>query len=166
MGTRVAKASDHSHSEGMTTWMEDLGSLRAAGRPLRTDNATEADPEGARLPGHWARFHAGPRPAGPVVGIYGAYAGDHRAPYTLWAAVIEAEGPLPEGFEALDLPSRRARIFEREGAFPAVVAEVWAEVWAHFEASPDPARAYTWDVERITPGPDGRATVRLEISLR
>ena len=139
----------------------DRPALTVVGLAARTDNAREADPDTALIPGLWARFFgagfAERLPASVAdddpVSVYTDYASDHTGAYTVVVGkAVSSEAPVPEGMVSIDVPAARCLVFPAEGAMPQAVVEAWQAVWAHFAEPTAPDRAYTADLERYRGG--------------
>ncbi|HTI05569.1 MAG TPA: GyrI-like domain-containing protein [Gemmatimonadales bacterium] len=128
---------------------------RVAGLALRTDNASEARPDG-KIPGLWQRFRSedwfgrlGDLGAfGPPLGVYSAYESDVNGSFQLLAGrEIKPSAKVPAPLHVVEVPAGTYLVFESSGPLPGSVVKGWQAVWAHFEKPDAPARAYTCDFE-------------------
>src|SRR5580765_153811 len=127
--------------------------LRVAGLTLRTDNATEAQPEIGKIPRLWQRFRTEDwfdrlgklGASGPPIGVYSAYDSDASGSYQLTAgreipATLTVAAPL----QIVSVPAGAYLAFQRRGPLPGSVIRAWEDVWAYFERPDAPSRAYTY----------------------
>jgi predicted transcriptional regulator YdeE len=129
---------------------------RVAGLATRTTNADEAQPAKARIPGLWGQFitqtwaerleQAGA--FGPTLAVYSAYESDVTGSYQILlgrevAGSSHVAAPLQVG----DISPGQYLVFSCSGPLPGAVIEGWRAVWAFFERSASPRRAYTADFE-------------------
>lgn len=128
---------------------------RVAGIALRTDNATEAGPQG-KIPGLWQRYRSEDWFArledlgafGPPVGVYSAYESDVNGSFQLLAGrEITALAKVPDPLQVVSIPAGNYIVFESTGPLPGSVVKGWQEVWAYFARPGAEARAYTYDFE-------------------
>jgi len=130
--------------------------MRVAGLALRTDNATEAQPEAGRIPGLWQRFRSEDwfdrlgklGASGPPIGVYSAYESDASGSFQIIAGrEVEANASADPPLAIVSIPAGMYSIFQSNGSLPGSVIRGWREVWAYFERPDAPKRAYTYDVE-------------------
>ncbi|MFC6079997.1 GyrI-like domain-containing protein [Sphaerisporangium aureirubrum] len=125
------------------------------GYAVRTDNADEADPSRAKLPGLWARAgapgafaHIPGRVDENLYAVLFDYEGEHQGAYTqVVGAAVRTAARLPEGMVAVRVPSVPSLKVEAHGPMPQALIEAWQEVWRHTEAGSVPPRAFTTDLE-------------------
>ncbi|NGZ76396.1 GyrI-like domain-containing protein [Saccharibacillus alkalitolerans] len=164
----------------------DRESFALTGVAVRTTNAAEAGASG-RIPGLWQAYYRSGLAVEPgirnphlIYALYTDYESDASGAYTLVighesapasekSSGEESEpfGSGPERLRAF-VPGGRYRVFQtRKGPFGEVVAEAWADIWAHFERSSE-RRAYTGDFELYdTRGFDpAAAQARIYIAIR
>lgn len=131
-----------------------------AGFSARTSNH---DPEMGKIIGEiWQRlFQAVPdAAAGETYGVYSDYENGTEGRYTVTAAVPASEGrALPPGAGVLNLPAGSYAVFSAPGG-PEAAAALWQEIWAA-----PLNRAFTYDFERYSAGPDG-PQLQIYIALR
>ena len=130
--------------------------MRVAGLALRTDNATEAQPEIGKIPGLWQRFRTEDwfdrlgklGASGPPVGVYSAYESDASGSFQLTAGrELDAKLTVATPLQIVSVPAGAYLLFRSGGALPGSVIRGWQDVWAYFERPGVPSRAYTYDVE-------------------
>ena len=130
--------------------------IRVAGLALRTDNATEAQPEIGKIPGLWQRFRSEDwfdrlgklGASGPPVGVYSGYESDASGTFQILAGrELKSIAPVDRPLEMVEVPAGAYLLFRSSGALPGSVIRGWQDVWAYFERPDAPARAYTYDVE-------------------
>jgi predicted transcriptional regulator YdeE len=131
--------------------------MRVAGLALRTDNATESGANG-KIPGLWQRYRGEDwfgrleefGAFGPPVGVYSAYESDAEGSYQILAGreiKSPAKVPPTAPLQVVTVPAGEYLVFQSTGPLPGSVVAGWKAVWAHFEKSGAPARAYTCDFE-------------------
>ena len=139
----------------MQPQLRNAAAKRVLGLALRTDNATEAGPDG-KIPALWQRFRnedwfgrLGDLGAiGPPLGVYSAYESDANGSYQILAGrEIEKSLSVTAPLEVVSVPAGTYLVFESTGAFPEAVVKGWEEVWAYFARPQKTARAYTCDFE-------------------
>ena len=130
--------------------------LRVAGLALRTDNATEAQPEIGKIPGLWQRFRSEDwfdrlgklGASGPPIGVYSAYESDASGSFQLTAGrEVSSKLTVAPPLQIVPVPAGVYFLFRSTGALPGSVIRGWQDVWAYFERPGAPSRAYTYDVE-------------------
>lgn len=146
--------------------------MRVVGLSLRTNNADEADPSTARIPGLWSRFREDDLfgqlgrigAVGPPVGVYHNYASDVAGEFRLLAGrEIPFGTAIPSELDSVEVPPGRYLVFPFTGEIPRVVIEGWQQVWEYFATPGRPERAYTADLEIYQS--DGRG-LEIWIALR
>jgi predicted transcriptional regulator YdeE len=131
---------------------------RVAGIALRTDNATEARPDGGagKIPGLWQRFRSEDwfgrlealGASGPPIGVYSAYESDANGSFQILAGrEIPPSADVDAPLQVVAVPVGTYRVFESTGPLPGSVVKGWQQVWAYFERPGAEARAYTCDFE-------------------
>jgi predicted transcriptional regulator YdeE len=129
---------------------------RVAGLATRTTNADEAQPSKARIPGLWGQFttqnwaeRLGQGGGfGPTLAVYSAYESDVTGSYQLLLGrEVAGSSPGAPSLEVVDIPAGKYLVFYCSGPLPNALIEGWRAVWAFFERSDAPRRAYTADFE-------------------
>ena len=148
----------------------EIESFLVCGQNLRTRYKYEKESKTARIPAFWAQVHSEKLGVQiPAVtddtswyGLYHRYEKDYRGAYTLTAAlpVKEAEN-VPDGLEAIEVPSQAYYKFELEGPMPETIAETWPKILKYFRKSKDFRRAYKVDFEKYT----GKDKAELYVSV-
>lgn len=141
----------------MTPSLVTIESFKVAGPNVRTDLATELNPDTERLKPMWTRFLEGNVMASipnqvdgsTVYGVYSDYQSDQNGPYTATAGlrVSTDVGNVPD-LHTVVVNGGDYLVFEAEGPIPDVVGKVWREIWAYFENGADYRRRYSTDFER------------------
>jgi predicted transcriptional regulator YdeE len=130
--------------------------LRVAGLTLRTDNASEAQPEAGKIPGLWQRFRSEDwfdrlgklGASGPPIGVYSAYESDASGSFQIIAGrEVKANASAEPPLAIVSVPAGTYLLFQSAGSLPGSVIRGWQDVWAYFERPDAPQRAYTYDVE-------------------
>lgn len=126
--------------------------ILVVGYTVRTDNASEADPDRALLGGLWGRA-AAPRAFDSVAGrlddrLYAVltdYEKDHTGAYTQVVGVaVSSFDELPEGLVAVRVPAAECWKLESRGPMPKGLIETWMGVLGH---PGNLRRAFTTDLE-------------------
>jgi len=140
----------------MTPELVTHAGMTVVGIDMTTSNAAERDPDKARIPALWGRFHGEsvlskiPGKKSPVlpVGVYTDYESDHNGQYRLLAgAAVEGVELAADGFGRVTLPAGRYLVFRGEGEMPGAVIQTWMAVLDYFSKPSDHVRAYTADWE-------------------
>lgn len=130
--------------------------MRVAGLALRTDNASESQPQTGKIPELWERFRIENwferlerlGAFGPPLGVYSAYESDASGSFQIMAGrEIAPNVKINPPLVVVSVPAGSYRMFESRGSLPQSVVRGWEQVWAYFERPGAPARAYTYDVE-------------------
>lgn len=130
---------------------------RVAGITTRTTNADESQPSKAQIPGLWGQFSSqnwaerlGQGGAfGPTIAVYSAYASDVSGCYAiLIGREVTGSSPVAPPLHVVDIPPGQYLVFSCAGPLPGAVIDGWRAVWAYFERSDAPRRAYTADFEK------------------
>ena len=131
-------------------------STRVVGIAAWTDNAAEAHPSTAAIPGLWARFthedwfarleHNGG--IGPPVAVYSDYETDASGRYRILVGrEVHGETGAVASLSSVEIPSGRYLVFRVEGPIPRAVIDCWQQVWTFFAQPGQRQRAYTADLE-------------------
>lgn len=132
-----------------------LDGFEVVGISARTNNATEAGPDGA-IPKLWQRLMQEhvldrvPDKADPnLYAVYTDYASDANGDYTLvFGAKVRPETNPPAGMTSKSVPAGRYAVFTSErGPVAKVVVETWKRIWAYYQLLANGHRAYRADFE-------------------
>jgi predicted transcriptional regulator YdeE len=140
----------------------EQSSFDVIGIETRTNNAKEATGNG-EIPKQWQRlFMEGllnnipERTDQAITVVYTNYASDWNGDYTyILGAKVKSGTKAPAGMVAVTVPAGKYVAFQSaKGPGQTVVPEVWKQIWAYFQESGSPARAYKSDFERYDGPPD------------
>jgi predicted transcriptional regulator YdeE len=132
-----------------------LDGFEVVGISARTNNATEAGPDGA-IPKLWQRVMQEhvldriPQKTDPnLYAVYTDYASDANGDYTLvLGAKVRPETNPPAGMTSKSVPAGRYAVFTSErGPVAKVVVETWKRIWAYYQLPANGHRAYGADFE-------------------
>ena len=132
-----------------------LDGFEVVGISARTNNATEAGPDGA-IPKLWQRVMQEhvldriPQKTDPnLYAVYTDYASDANGDYTLvLGAKVRPGTKAPDGRLGSVVPARRYAMFTSErGPVAKVVVETWKRIWAYYQLPANGHRAYGADFE-------------------
>jgi predicted transcriptional regulator YdeE len=122
----------------------------------RTTNRIEADPQMARIPVLWRRFHDEEVPSkipdrlpdSDIIAVYTDYDSELRAAYTLVVGhKVRTLDRSPKGMEGVIVPTARYLRFTATGPQPQFLIAAWTAIWQFFERSHEYERAFTTDYE-------------------
>ncbi|MEQ8784785.1 MAG: GyrI-like domain-containing protein [Pirellulaceae bacterium] len=131
----------------------------AAGLSARTSNEAEMDPDRARIPALWRKFHqdaliestAQRVTNSAPLGVYLDYENGAEGDYTVVAAVEVSDlSRVAEPLFGVVIDAGDYIVFTGEGAMPEAVIAAWRHVWEFF-ARPrcdELRRSFTVDFER------------------
>lgn len=122
------------------------------GLSIRTDNATEMDPNKGKISALWQGFdEAVPvdyKNGERVYGVYFDYESDHSGKFTVLAGFDVAKTPSNVRLEKVTIPSTKYLVFTHKGEMPQIAIDAWTEVWHYFEnESAEYQRVYSTDFE-------------------
>lgn len=129
---------------------------RIAGLAIRTTNAAESTRATAKIPALWGRFaseHWADKLEriggfGPVTAVYSAYESDVSGSYQLLVGrQVSESASVVAPLQFVSAPPGPYLMFRCVGPLPQAVIDGWRDVWAYFSRGPEPARAYTYDLE-------------------
>ena len=132
-----------------------LDEKRMAGLSVRTNNASEMQPETAKIGALHQTFAQQAKVAyekgACLYGVYYQYESDYTGDFNV---LVGAEPNLVASTAELEyvaLPAGDYLVFSGEGGMPQVVIDVWQDIWRYF-SSDDCVhrRAYTADFECYT----------------
>jgi predicted transcriptional regulator YdeE len=122
------------------------------GLSIRTDNATEMDPNKGQIGALWQTFDEtvpvdyqnGER----VYGIYFDYESDHTGKFTVLAGFDGASFPSNSNLQTVTIPSANYLVFKHKGEMPQIAIDAWTEVWNYFSQNKlEHQRLYSTDFE-------------------
>lgn len=143
--------------------------MNVVGRSIRTNNADEADPEKAKIPGLWDRVRSesldevipGAIDAETLAAVLYAYESDYRGDYSeLVGLQTRTLAELPEGMAGLAVPSGSYAEIAVDGPMPYALIATWQQVW-EAEDTGKLKRAYEFDYELYR---EGIATLYLSVA--
>ena len=129
-----------------------LDEKRIAGLSVRTNNASEMQPETAKIGALHQTFAQQAKVAyekgACLYGVYYQYESDYTGDFNV---LVGAEPNLLASkaeLEHVALPAGDYLVFSGEGGMPQVVIDVWQEIWRYFSSDDCiHRRAYTVDFE-------------------
>jgi predicted transcriptional regulator YdeE len=142
--------------------------MNVIGHSIRTNNADEADPETAKIPGLWDLVRSqsleelipGAIDPETLVAVLSAYESDYRGDYSeLVGHQARTLAELPEGMAGLAVASGSYAEIAVEGPLPYALIATWQQVWEAEDAG-RLERAYEFDYELHR---DGVATLYLSV---
>ncbi|MBA6354201.1 MULTISPECIES: GyrI-like domain-containing protein [unclassified Colwellia] len=122
------------------------------GLSIRTDNATEMDPNKGKIGALWQAFDesvpvdykSGER----VYGVYSNYESDHTGKFTVLAGFDGTSFPSNINMEKITIPEAKYLVFTHKGEMPQIAIDAWTEVWNYFSnVKEEHIRLYTTDFE-------------------
>ncbi|MGB7554301.1 MAG: GyrI-like domain-containing protein [Candidatus Korobacteraceae bacterium] len=134
-----------------------LDGFEVVGIAVRTNNAKEAEPDGA-IPKLWQRFmqehvldRISHKTNPDIYAVYTDYASDANGDYTLvLGAKVGTAGnsQVPSGMVKKEIPAGQYAVFTSErGPVAKVVLERWQRIWSYYESPANGQRAYRADFE-------------------
>ena len=106
------------------------------GLSIRTDNATEMDPNKGKIPSLWQDFDkAVPvdyKNGERVYGVYSNYESDHTGEFDVLAGFDGATVPSDSKLEQVIIPAAKYLVFTHKGDMPQIAIDAWTEVWTYF----------------------------------
>lgn len=138
---------------------QQIDAFTVAGLRVRTTNATEHQPETAKIGPMWGRFFGeelaesipGKSANSPIYGVYSAYESDASGAFDVTAGV--AVNASIKDFESVLIEAGEYLVFEAQGTLPDAVISTWGKIWKFFEENPQIQRRYATDFEAYT-GPE------------
>jgi len=122
------------------------------GISIRTDNATEMDPNKGKIGALWQTFDAtvpvdykhGER----VYGVYFNYESDHHGKFDVLAGFDGKSLPTNVHLESQIIPETKYLVFTHKGEMPQIAIDAWTDVWNYFNnEAAEYQRAYSIDFE-------------------
>ncbi len=130
----------------MTYEIIHLLSTLVGGISVHTTNASEQNPETAKIPAAWGQIRQRGY-TGQLAAVYTNYESDSTGAYTeIIGQVLQSENDLPNGDTLAKVPTGDYAKFRVEGAMPQIVMDAWSAVW-QAEQNGTLQRAYTADFE-------------------
>ena len=134
-----------------------LDEFEVVGIAVRTNNATEAGPDGV-IGKQWQRFMSDGslakipnRADQSIYAVYTDYAGDANGDYTfvIGAKVHPSrERKIPSGMIVTTDPAGRYAVFTSErGQVARVIVATWKQIWSYYQTPANGQRAYRADFE-------------------
>jgi predicted transcriptional regulator YdeE len=132
-----------------------LDGFEVIGIAARTNNATEAGPEGV-IPRLWQRAiqehaidHVSDKTDSNLYAVYTDYASDANGDYTLvLGGKVRPGATAPAGMIAKAVPAGRYAVFSSErGPVAKVVVGTWLRIWTYYQSPANGQRAYRADFE-------------------
>jgi len=106
------------------------------GLSIRTDNATEMDPNKGKIPSLWQDFDkAVPvdyKNGERVYGVYSNYESDHTGEFDVVAGFDGTTVPSDSKLEQVIIPAAKYLVFTHKGDMPQIAIDAWTEVWTYF----------------------------------
>jgi predicted transcriptional regulator YdeE len=138
---------------------QQIDAFTVAGLRVRTTNATEHQPDTAKIGPMWGRFFGeelaesipGKSANSPIYGVYSAYESDASGAFDVTAGV--AVNASIKDFESVLIEAGEYLVFEAQGTLPDAVISTWGKIWKFFEENPQIQRRYATDFEAYT-GPE------------
>jgi predicted transcriptional regulator YdeE len=136
---------------------KSLASIKIVGIQTRTNNASEMNPETAKIPAlvqqYWAlglaekMMHR--KIAGSTYCCYTDYKSDASGDYTfLIGEEVSSFDNLPEGCSTLSIPAQHYAVFSNgPGPMPDICIQLWQKIWAMSPEALGGTRAYQTDFE-------------------
>lgn len=129
-----------------------IKNLVISGLSTRTNNENEKNEETAKIATLWDDYvekniyskTLNKTRDDYLYGVYSNYESDVNGDYDVTIGV-----ELKKKYkDHIFIEDEKYLVFKKEGEFPEVVKELWAEIWAYFENEPKYERAYTVDFEK------------------
>lgn len=122
------------------------------GLSIRTDNATEMDPNTGKLSALWQKFDntvpVDYKNGERVYGVYYNYESDHLGKFTVLAGFDGTSIPTTVNIEPLTIPKAKYLVFTHQGEMPQIAIDAWTEVWNYFaNGAAEYQRLYSTDFE-------------------
>lgn len=136
-----------------------LGAITLVGISVRTNNATEMNPEMGKIGALWGTYLSGQlaekilhrQQPGVTYGVYTEYASDESGDYTCFIgeAVESLDGQDLSQFKILSIaPAAYQKFTTEPGPMPGSVIAAWQQIWAMTPEHIGSSRAYVADFER------------------
>ncbi len=117
----------------------------------RTKNIDEFNPQTARLPALWERFHtsqiATQKPNSLIYGVYSDYESDDKGFYTVTFGIEVNDSKTISYGDSVNIKKGNYLIFKNTGPMPKTIIETWQAIWHFFDTQTNISRAYETDFE-------------------
>ncbi|KTC86449.1 GyrI-like domain-containing protein [Legionella brunensis] len=133
-----------------------IQSFTVVGLNERTKNENEFNPDTAKLPCLWERFHTqhiANHSTPSIFGVYSNYDSDATGFYTVTAGVEMDNNIILPNLSSVTVQSGNYLRFENQGPMPQAIIETWQQIWLYFSSQPQFTRTYDTDFE-IYDGPE------------
>lgn len=161
VGLLLAAAAAENHLKSKAVQQQGFEII---GISARTNNPNEMTEHGA-IARMWKRFYSDNeiffesipgKTNNSVYAAYTDYASDVAGDYTfVLGARVKPGTRSPEGMIAIQVPAGRYLQFTtQQGYLPTVVPNLWREIYAYFQKSGAPQRAFNTDYETYDAGMD------------
>ncbi|TBR41384.1 AraC family transcriptional regulator [Marinomonas agarivorans] len=130
-----------------------LGETHIQGLSIRTNNATEMQPELGKIGGLYHTFglqvvvdyDAGAN----LYGVYYQYDSDHNGDFSVLVGSTPDKLTTTARLESVTLQAGEYLVFSGKGSMPQAVIDLWGAIWAYFsDNETEYKRTYTTDFER------------------
>lgn len=105
---------------------------------IRTNNATEMDPNIGKIGPLWQAFDAAVlvdyKNGERVYGVYSDYESDHTGKFTVLAGFDGLSLPPSVNLEKSTIPEGQYLVFTHKGVMPQIAIDAWTEVWNYFSS--------------------------------
>ncbi|GAA6171682.1 GyrI-like domain-containing protein [Colwellia sp. KU-HH00111] len=126
--------------------------ITISGFSIRTDNATEMDPQTGQIAKLWQTFDKtvpvdyknGER----IYGVYSDYESDHTGKFTVLAGFDGNDSSSQSQLESITIPEGKYLVFSHKGDMPQIAIDAWTEVWHYFsQTNTEYKRRFSIDFE-------------------
>lgn len=119
------------------------------GFSVRTQNSDEFNEKKAKIPRLWQQFYNSDlvRDA-HVLAVYSNYDSDENSFYTLTVGIASNEAKSQ--LSSATIEPGNYLVFQGQGSMPAVVIEIWQQIWRYFKANNQYQRNFISDFEVYT----------------
>ncbi|KTD08310.1 GyrI-like domain-containing protein [Legionella jamestowniensis] len=116
------------------------------GFSTRTNNSDESNPNTARIPSLWQRFHASELAnINPIYGVYSDYDSDASGSYTLTVGTSETKDKT--NLSNIIIISGNYLVFTNSGPMPTTLIQTWHQIWDYFAQQSAYQRRFISDFE-------------------
>ncbi|WP_070964362.1 GyrI-like domain-containing protein [Vibrio sonorensis] len=146
--------------------IEQIKGFLVHGLTVETKNHDEFNGQGKIAP-LWQDFYTRAAPTLPensnVYGVYHSYESDFNGQYSVTAGADTLKDQQVTGCTPVEVKDGTYAIFEAEGAMPAIVVDLWGEIWNYFSQPDCPhQRSFTTDFEHYTSAQSVKIYIALE----
>lgn len=154
----------------MSPQIKTIEALTISGLRVRTNNASEMNPDTAKIGNLWQAFSSklAPKlaPGTAIYGVYSNYESDHTDNFDVIVGRETSNDSSSENadiakdmladlhntqinWQTVDVSAGTYAVFSATGDMPQTVIELWQSIWAYFAMQDCPhSRTYTTDFER------------------